>query len=918
MVLIIRQKDVSLVLIFLLFFLQLATSLRDSHIQPANRLRRLRSDKDVQLITEQNRVIGGYLLSRKTDQKLNLSDPIDGKISDILDRNGPNMRPSRNFKDFEDLSVNVSIQAWKLLYDHSSYMLKERINLVQPVIELLLTDANVSTHCYEAVKEVFSGAKRLDSWAIKLINSWGDFPPVGLFEGTFGDIGSFHTCVSGSENSFIGHTHYCTLHYRPVMPTRLEKFQSLLQKEPNQLIHLFNKSNDTTDAFQTILENSQYYHYMYYKWGTCWPIACLPSDIQRVAKLLGRRNILMTGPVKCASKHTKDYEETLDQLFNRSLSSVNQSTRKLSITVRNVNDGIFIWKPHISRSQVGALSVLALITFFVICMTCIDLILNRLPMIYQEFKQSTLDAATSKGGVNDKIQCEENNNNDNLTNQGSSSNNEQIPLTTTTKADATMPTTIQPIELNTLQVPESAVPAVIYVQKERARRHAENSSTFTSLVSDCSIVTNAKQFFTIDHKTNQSKYISCLNGIKCITLVWLMIHNNMVYNNWSGFARTKQIEDTLSSPLGHVIFHAPHLVDTFLLLSGLLCAYTAFKTSNQNQIGLVYDLSLRWFRTTPQIIFVSLILIVLPILSFGPHWYSTVGAYSENCAENWWINLLHLQTFYKPERMCNPMSWLVSVDFIYYTIALILIRIILYQGHRWGILAKLYIINTLVAWQAVEHYKSSFPSTNFISIVPQLGTLWTKFTLGFVWKLYSHSIPFFLGFYLGYLMAVERKTIMLQLNSRRAIIGWFLTFVLITWQTSASYWLVTGKVILAPVISTIHNIFGPLIWSLALSWIIVACHHGYGGVLNQFLSLEVFTIMTRASYLVYLSHCITTISFFGNQNLLLEPIETTLVYTILGNTFTALLLGTILCIIFEYPWLKFCTKLFRNISDAYE
>lgn len=45
-----------------------------------------------------------------------------------------------------------------------------------------------------------------------------------------------------------------------------------------------------------------------------------------------------------------------------------------------------------------------------------------------------------------------------------------------------------------------------------------------------------------------------------------------------------------------------------------------------------------------------------------------------------------------------------------------------------------------------------------------------------------------------------------------------------------------------------------LLWPLAIGWIIFACHYGYGGVINSFLSVKSFVPLNRLSYCAYLIH----------------------------------------------------------------
>lgn len=45
-----------------------------------------------------------------------------------------------------------------------------------------------------------------------------------------------------------------------------------------------------------------------------------------------------------------------------------------------------------------------------------------------------------------------------------------------------------------------------------------------------------------------------------------------------------------------------------------------------------------------------------------------------------------------------------------------------------------------------------------------------------------------------------------------------------------------------------------VMWAVAVSYIIFACHHGYGGPLNMLLSLSLWQPLSRLTYAIYISH----------------------------------------------------------------
>ena len=54
--------------------------------------------------------------------------------------------------------------------------------------------------------------------------------------------------------------------------------------------------------------------------------------------------------------------------------------------------------------------------------------------------------------------------------------------------------------------------------------------------------------------------------------------------------------------------------------------------------------------------------------------------------------------------------------------------------------------------------------------------------------------------------------------------------------------------------STIFIGFHRVAWCIALSWVVFACVHGYGGPVDMFLSLPIFQVLGRFTYSMFLIH----------------------------------------------------------------
>lgn len=774
-----------------------------------------------------------------------------------------------------------------------------------------------------------------------MLLAWGTFPPSGFYEGTFGDIGSFHGCLAVPENELVKHAHYCTLSFKPILPARAS-YELIVRREPSELLKLFQRDNHSEDAFDEILRNAQYSHYIYYKLGTCWPIQCTPRDVQRVARLVGKRNLLVTGPVKCLSKHSEDYQE------------LNSTSQQLSISTRDLNEGIYIWKPHMTRAQLISLLVLGLILSLVLALTLLDLTLRQAPKLIKLISrqeesddQQVVDwdstgVEQEESHLNDGDDCDEDPNNNDLPMQ-KLHRDEQL------FGEKQVKRTLHSERLNNGRqqdklalkmrqcnsgklVKDSTSGQQETVEEEEARKSSSSDSLLTIMLDDYSLVTNLQDFFR-QPKSSNSNDILCINGIRCITMSWIIITHTMQYNDWSAFARTREIETHLKSLINQPLFNGSYLVDTFFLVSGLLTSYSSFKlpaesanTNNQTKptirdrlanFSWMNYLIGRYLRLTPQILFVSLLFIVLPLMSSSgsPHWYTMTGEYSENCAHNWWVNLLHLQAFYKSSEMCNFVCWWVSVDMLYHLFALMLILILLHFGRLSTLVCSSLVLLASGSYQAAKHYKLSLPP-NLLSTIPQTGAMWSEMTLELFWKPYGHLSPFLLGFFLGYLLAEHSQQIAQRLNARRALVGWLSSVSVLVLVSYSTYFWVVGEADYSRAGSTLFYLLSPLLWCSCVGAIILLCQLDRGGFVNSLLSCRLFVVLGKASYMVYLSHFLVLFAFFGSQNLLLEPTQLLMTYVIVGNISLSMLFGSMLCVLFEMPWLKTQRRIMKNLRRS--
>lgn len=122
--------------------------------------------------------------------------------------------------------------------------------------------------------------------------------------------------------------------------------------------------------------------------------------------------------------------------------------------------------------------------------------------------------------------------------------------------------------------------------------------------------------------------------------------------------------------------------------------------------------------------------------------------------------------------------------------------------------------------------------------------------------IYTHTrCPIWLiGMGFGYILH-RTKDMDVKIRWYYQILGWILTAAILYGVTMAPYYSVHGFAMSTNIAEgASYEAFSKIGWGLMLSWIVFSCYHGYGGVVNSFLSNPLWQPLARLSFTMYLSH----------------------------------------------------------------
>ena len=120
-----------------------------------------------------------------------------------------------------------------------------------------------------------------------MINSWGRFPPSGIFQGTFTDLGNYDQCVEIQIPDDNSSGQYCLVDFKPKLPPL--KFTQTMFKSVNKslIFKSIYDSNSLTNSSGAdyIIKNSHFTYFEAIKIGFCIPSDCSQKEIKSIVKL---------------------------------------------------------------------------------------------------------------------------------------------------------------------------------------------------------------------------------------------------------------------------------------------------------------------------------------------------------------------------------------------------------------------------------------------------------------------------------------------------------------------------------------------------------------------------------------------------------------------------------------------------------
>ncbi|KAB0800035.1 hypothetical protein PPYR_07915 [Photinus pyralis] len=345
-----------------------------------------------------------------------------------------------------------------------------------------------------------------------------------------------------------------------------------------------------------------------------------------------------------------------------------------------------------------------------------------------------------------------------------------------------------------------------------------------------SCYTNAKRLS--DTTVNQED-ISCLHGLRVISVMLVIMAHHQTLINKLPIQNGNFIKKFFYSHVYPIVLGGNNAITTLFFMNGLILSYIFMVNSKQKaKFSWVAFYVRRYLSLTPTLgVIIILHAFLVRHLGSGPLWPPIVNKLSDPCTKYWWTAVFYIQNFNLGKPMCVEQSWFLSVDMQLYVLSPLLLLTLLKKPK-----ATLYATGCLTLFCIGLSYLSTLffgkDSINLPFHKPKAP--------------YAVAPAWLMGIILGYFVYNTKKSAIV-LKKVHVMVLWAVAIAIILACSCLRF---SNRSLETAWDSALRR---PL-WSLALGWVVFACHFGYGGIVNGFLSSAKFRLLSRISYSAFISH----------------------------------------------------------------
>ena len=363
-----------------------------------------------------------------------------------------------------------------------------------------------------------------------------------------------------------------------------------------------------------------------------------------------------------------------------------------------------------------------------------------------------------------------------------------------------------------------------------------------------------------------SSAITCINGMRVISMFWVILGHTFLFPILSqGYKDPLDLYQKVvlrfsAQPVANAYFS----VDSFFFLSGLLVAYLTFREMGRKngRFPFIPFYVHRFLRLTPTYMYALFFFWFLSVhIANGPGVLDALGTESNNyylCKKYWWTNLLYINNFYPTNfgKQCMGWSWYLANDMQFYVISPLLLIPLFYSLPSGLIAIGITLLTSIGLTGFIAGYYR-YPANGLYDVISGSEIVNSHIpgqSSEIYGKPYCRITPYLVGILLGYILYKKYE---IPFSKGIKLLVYFVMWVAAIFtgiiNVYGLYSSFNGHKFSAAE-NVMYFMFSRFTWGITLFLVVYACHNGYGGVVNRFLSMPVWIPLSRLTFNAYLVH----------------------------------------------------------------
>ncbi|XP_037787932.1 O-acyltransferase like protein-like [Penaeus monodon] len=259
---------------------------------------------------------------------------------------------------------------------------------------------------------------------------------------------------------------------------------------------------------------------------------------------------------------------------------------------------------------------------------------------------------------------------------------------------------------------------------------------------------------------------------------------------------------------------------------------------------------------------------------------------------------------------CLGQCWYTAVDTQLYLVApLVLLPLALYPSKGKILLFVVTLVSFIVP--AAVIYAYDLPPGSIWGGAENVDS--TTYQMQVYYTPWCRMSAYIVGIWTGYIIFSQGSK-KLDLSPLQVLTGWTVaTFSALAVLLGAwSYNQIAAAYYYDPITQVLYGGLHRGVWCAALAWVVVACHFGYGGVVNSFLSHPSWQPLSRLTYCMFLVALPTQIILIFNIKDLVYFTHLNKIIQTCGTVFISIILAVLLSLTAEVSILGLEKMIFKR------